>query len=510
MPVPRRRRSSSVSYHPSSSGYLDGFRRGGPSMIKFKRKGAFTSGVTIGEAQANVRLSGWDSYTLHDLNVDNRGKIYVNIRWPGYPPLNYEIPVDGYSGYVDLQSLVRRVGRAVTHYLQFRSLNLRPSNGTYTALATLALSSSDPALSPKIIALATGCKCLPKDVLPELGDALHDSHAEVLARRCARRWFFEEIGRYVTSEGQSHWIDRHTDGMFHIKEGVQMIMYISTPPCGDASMRFLAHFQDQEMAMLKDDSVGSEILLPEGAAARGRNNYALFGVLRTKPGRADSPPTLSMSCSDKIARWNVIGIQGALGSAFLHSAYISRIIIGDVPQVLQETVKADCERAFWGRLTVSGLPKGFHVHKPTIHFTSVPFEYSKLSVSPLGSNKSFNESLCWFADSSSPHEVLINGLKRGVPPKHRLKKMFRPQLSKIAMLHLYQETLGRLGLDRSEAQTYYEIKQSVSHYQEAKKCLQGQGCTFAGWVTSGVQWESFNSTSSNELHNHRNNKEIAR
>lgn len=39
--------------------------------------------------------------------------------------------------------------------------------------------------------------------------------------------------------------------------------------------------------------------------------------------------------------------------------------------------------------------------------------------------------------------------------------------------------------------TYFEVKQSVTHYQAAKKRLLGEGCTFVGWVTSGVHWESF-------------------
>lgn len=39
--------------------------------------------------------------------------------------------------------------------------------------------------------------------------------------------------------------------------------------------------------------------------------------------------------------------------------------------------------------------------------------------------------------------------------------------------------------------TYFEAKQSISHYQGAKIRLLGEGCTFAGWVTSGIYWESF-------------------
>ncbi|KIP09186.1 hypothetical protein PHLGIDRAFT_103173 [Phlebiopsis gigantea 11061_1 CR5-6] len=97
---------------------LDSFRRVSSTLIKFRRKGGFRSGVSLGEAMANTRLSGNDSYTFHELNVDPRGRIILKVRWSGYTSMTYEIPVDGYEGRVQLQTLARRIARAIVHFLQ--------------------------------------------------------------------------------------------------------------------------------------------------------------------------------------------------------------------------------------------------------------------------------------------------------------------------------------------------------------------------------------------------------
>ncbi|KAJ4472103.1 adenosine deaminase/editase [Lentinula aciculospora] len=340
----------------------------------------------------------------------------------------------------------------------YSQLKIYPQSSQYTVLSAFYLTSST-SRDCKIISIGTGTKCLPKCRLPIQGEAVHDSHAEILARRGAIRWLLEEILHYRV--GGSQWIERQA-GVYRFREGIHLHMYISTVPCGDASTRFLAASQDPEMASMKNSAAVSH---DEGTAARGRNNYNLFNVLRTKPGRADSPPTLSLSCSDKIASWSWLGIQGAFGATFFtQGIYIRKIVIGEVlsskDSELVEAVSGDCERALSGRL--DGLlttgKEPYSLHKPVIAFTPIPFVHSRLVVGLGTASTSSNDSLCWYAapapgpllpssfpvshtekeetaktllsydngsqnhsnsSSAGTVQVLINGYKRGVSPKHR-------------------------------------------------------------------------------------------
>lgn len=96
--------------------------------------------------------------------------------------------------------------------------------------------------------------------------------------------------------------------------------------------------------------------------------YHLLGQVRTKPGRGDR--TLSLSCSDKIARWRHLGIQGSLISLLIDEPiYIKYYIFGGSMPYSEESLK----RALFARDTLSDskLEVCHHINQSTITFPHI-------------------------------------------------------------------------------------------------------------------------------------------
>ncbi|KAJ7477086.1 hypothetical protein B0H11DRAFT_1289961 [Mycena galericulata] len=146
---PRHRRHS-VSYSALPPMVDGGYRAPNSMHIKFKRKGSLLAGINLGDAQSTrTRLSGNDAYSIQDLHADWRRRIHLRVRWAGYAPLTYEVPLDVYDGRVSMQSLSRRVARACVHYLQMNMVPVMYSRVELHHLEEIAYGVWQPMLSTR-------------------------------------------------------------------------------------------------------------------------------------------------------------------------------------------------------------------------------------------------------------------------------------------------------------------------------------------------------------------------
>ncbi|PVG01006.1 hypothetical protein CPB86DRAFT_773424 [Serendipita vermifera] len=269
---------------------------------------------------------------------------------------------------------------------------------------------------------------------------------------------------YEIASGSDRWLVRQSQGdtrpdKWTLRDGVTVNMYISGLPCGDASTRAIAALQavnDPKMAALKDERSSTTLTnssTPESTlVVRGRAGYSSMSRVRTKPGRGDAPQTNAMSCSDKIALWSAVGIQGALlASLGLETIYLDSITIGGVLGVpefegLIDAIQEDCHRAFHRRLRPTPPNHDLAVHPPHIAFTSYPFPHCRDGAQNRA--KSSNEALCWVGDETGK-DILVNGVRRGISSKGRSMPRFRPHVAKASLFAQYVFTAQRIGLDQS-------------------------------------------------------------
>jgi len=291
----------------------------------------------------------------------------------------------------------------------------------------------DAPVNLTVVALGTGSKCLSAEARSAEGDVVNDSHAEVVARRALQRWLHAELAvalcasadiadqvaleqrrsGVAESSGGSRFLEVGRSGRARLRPGVTLHMWISQPPCGDASilssrpvsssapaeaaparaapsdmhpvlydtlleapsdmatvqsMSPAAHVdsrtgakplrQDMQSFQTKPNVAGSpdrptsgdgqapavtsaacmqprvlgRVDLPAGVPLAGdvEGPQQAVGLTRRKPGRG--APTLSMSCSDKLARWQALGLQGALLTQLLEEPLrLSTIVVSLLP-----------------------------------------------------------------------------------------------------------------------------------------------------------------------------------
>ncbi|OIW31371.1 adenosine-deaminase domain-containing protein [Coniochaeta ligniaria NRRL 30616] len=279
--------------------------------------------------------------------------------------------------------------------------------------------------SLKCLSLATGMKCLPATKLSlSHGTALHDWHAEVLAIRALNHFLLEEckavasgkpsafIRARTSQERQCHGDQGWQGQPFALRDGVTLHMYCSEAPCGDASMELTMAAQD--------DAAPWEIPAPATASEgpnsllSGRAFFSRLGTVRRKPARGDAPPTLSKSCSDKLALKQCTSLLSSLTSLLIHpgNVYISSLVLPE-----SQFSATGCARSFSaaGRMrSVAGRhwPGGYAFREFEVRTTSLEFAFSKRAVAERSSRTSASN-LAVAMSAAGVDEGLVGGVLQG-------------------------------------------------------------------------------------------------
>ncbi|CAH7058611.1 Adat1 [Phodopus roborovskii] len=174
--------------------------------------------------------------------------------------------------------------------------------------------------------------------------------------------------------------------------------------------------------------------------------YHQVGLLRVKPGRGDR--TCSMSCSDKMARWNVLGCQGALLMHFLEEPiYLSAVVIGKCPyspEAMRRALTGRCQE-------VLALPRGFKVPELKIEQSGLLFEQSRCAVQRAGTPGRLvpcGAAISWSAVPEHPLDVTANGFPQGTTKKDIGSPWARSRISKVELFRSFQKLLSSIAEDK--------------------------------------------------------------
>ncbi|KAI1280602.1 Double-stranded RNA-specific editase 1 [Halotydeus destructor] len=265
------------------------------------------------------------------------------------------------------ETLATRIGEAIIERGK-AMLCVFDETNKWNVLAGIVLTKSNDSEYLKVICCTSGTKCVKGDSLSMVGAVLHDCHAEVLARRCFVHYLYTQIFDLTDSgyqDKEDFIIERREDQHgFRLKKDLQVHLFISSAPCGDARV-FSPKDENQGTGDPHPNRMSRGLLRAKIEAGEGTIPVKTESCILTWDGIAQGGQRLQfMSCSDKIAMWNIAGLQGALLSHFIEPIYLESVVLASLFNFEHLT------RAVHGRFnlnydskSLTGLPKMYRLNK---------------------------------------------------------------------------------------------------------------------------------------------------
>ena len=333
----------------------------------------------------------------------------------------------------------------------------------------------------EVVSLATGTKCIDGDKVCLSGTVVNDCHAEVLARRALVRFLYKQLEMCLNGDKDSIFAETTVDGVrqHSLKPGVAFHLYISTAPCGDARVFLSGDEANSDQSDYHSLRASRGILRCKIEAGEG--TVRPDAAVQTVDGVKGGDRLKTMSCSDKLARWSVLGVQGALFTCLIPSPiYYQTLTLGDLYSY------DHLYRATHQRLSGIALEEShFSSNCPKLNVTTRP----PPELAPRATDFSVN----WTVGDDLPEVLDATAGKRLDSSQSQLCK------SKLfaAFNGLYSLYRHKMPQGKKEEEVlpnnYSQAKEKAVDYQNAKKllveCFAKNG--YGNWVGKPVEQDQF-------------------
>ncbi|KAH8415378.1 hypothetical protein KR222_006318, partial [Zaprionus bogoriensis] len=370
------------------------------------------------------------------------------------PQKNAPLPIDDKSSSMELPQIhADTIGRLVLEKFM-EVIKGQEAYSRRKVLAGIVMTENMNFCEAKVISVSTGTKCVSGEHMSVNGAVLNDSHAEIVSRRCLLKYLYAQLDLQCNQATayQSIFV-RNTDGQYpyKLKSGVHFHLYINTAPCGDARI-FSPHENDTGVDKHPNRKARGQ-LRTKIESGEGTIPVKSSDGIQTWDGVLQGQRLLTMSCSDKIARWNIVGIQGSLLSSIIEPVYLHSIVLGSLlhPEHMYRAVCGRIEKS------IQGLPPPFHLNKPRLALVT--------SAEPRNQAKAPNFGINWTIGDTELEVVnSLTGRTIGGQVSRITKQAFFDKYG-FLMKNLPGMTNRKVNKD------YGETKAEVKDYQTAKQEL---------------------------------------
>ncbi|XP_040887832.1 double-stranded RNA-specific editase 1-like [Toxotes jaculatrix] len=394
-------------------------------------------------------------------------------------PSRQPIPREGLQLHLP-QILADAVSRLVVDKFSELTDSFASPHARRKVLAGVVMTTGKDVKEAQVICVSTGTKCINGEYMSDRGLALNDCHAEIVARRSLIRYLYSQLEHFLSNNEDEHQrsIFSRCDNRqgFRLKKNVQFHLYISTSPCGDARI-FSPHeagVEDQGDRHPNRKARGQ--LRTKIESGEGTIPVRSSNTIQTWDGVLQGERLLTMSCSDKIARWNVVGFQGSLMSYFTEPIYFSSIILGSL-------YHADhLSRAMYQRITeIEDLPQPFSLNRPLLSGIS--------NAEARQPGKAPNFSVNWTVGDQGLEVINATTGKDDLSRPSRLCK--HALYSRWMRLHCKLSSTLRIRTVRPSS--YHEAKQAAVEYHSAKQTLfrAFRKAGLGAWVKKPIEQDQF-------------------